>query len=146
MNDACCVLVEILCLYCEGFINSNPSTPIRNFKCPLRSTPVYEIRSYAWDWNSRFVSISRRSQFQAACLLRINPSTAIKIIWIRAWHCSNTDKWKILEVARQTRKIGPALAQSRVRWPNIVPYMGIHWANFPGLSGDVTYDFHYFFY
>ena len=36
---------------------------------------------------------------------------------------------------RQTRKIGPALARLRVHWPNIVPYMGMHWANFPGLSG-----------
>ena len=40
-----------------------------------------------------------------------------------------------MAIARQTRKIGPALAQLRVHWPNIVPYMGIHWVNFPGLSG-----------
>ena len=39
-------------------------------------------------------------------------------------------------LTRQTRNIGPALAQLRVQWPNIVPYMGIHWANFPGLSGS----------
>ena len=36
---------------------------------------------------------------------------------------------------RQTRKIGPGLARLRVHWHNIVPYMGIHWANFSGLSG-----------
>ena len=38
-------------------------------------------------------------------------------------------------ISRQTRKIGLALARLRVHWPNIVPYMRIHWANFPGLSG-----------
>ena len=38
-------------------------------------------------------------------------------------------------MSRQTRKIGPALARLRVHWLNIVPYMKIHWANFPGLSG-----------
>ena len=37
--------------------------------------------------------------------------------------------------SRQTRKIGPALARLRVHWSNIVPYMGIHWANFPDFSG-----------
>ena len=37
--------------------------------------------------------------------------------------------------SRQTRKLGPALARLRVYWPNIVPYIRIHWANFPGLSG-----------
>ena len=42
---------------------------------------------------------------------------------------------KLLDHTRQTRKIGPALARLRVHWPNIVPYMEIHWANFPGLSG-----------
>ena len=40
------------------------------------------------------------------------------------------------EITRQTRKISPALARLRLRWPNIVPYMGIHWANFPGLSSN----------
>ena len=38
-------------------------------------------------------------------------------------------------LSRQTRKIGQSLAGLRVHWPNTVPYMGIHWANFPGLSG-----------
>ena len=42
----------------------------------------------------------------------------------------------ILAISRQTRKPGPALARLRVHWPNIVPYMGIHWANFPGLLGS----------
>ena len=41
----------------------------------------------------------------------------------------------LMDYTRQTRKISPALARFRVHWPNIVPYMGIHWANFPGLSG-----------
>ena len=31
---------------------------------------------------------------------------------------------------RQTKKLGPALARLRVHGPNIVPYMGIHWALF----------------
>ena len=31
--------------------------------------------------------------------------------------------------------MGPALVRLRVHWPNIVPCMEIHWANFPGLSG-----------
>ena len=38
--------------------------------------------------------------------------------------------------SRQTRKIGPTLARLRVHWPNIVPYIGIHWANFSGLLGQ----------
>ena len=37
--------------------------------------------------------------------------------------------------SRQTRKIGPSLARLRVHWPNLVPYIGIHWTNFSGLSG-----------
>ena len=40
------------------------------------------------------------------------------------------------EIVRQIWKIGPAVARLRVHWPNIVPYMGIHWANFSGLSGE----------
>ena len=36
---------------------------------------------------------------------------------------------------RQVRKISPAFLRLRVDWPNIVPYMEIHSANFPGLSG-----------
>ena len=34
------------------------------------------------------------SQIPADCLLLINSSTAIKNIWINAWHCNNIDKWK----------------------------------------------------
>ena len=37
-------------------------------------------------------------------------------------------------IPRQTRNIGPELVRLRVHWPNIVAYMGTHWANFPGLS------------
>ena len=41
---------------------------------------------------------------------------------------------------QQNRKIVPALARLQVRWLNIVPYMGTHWANFPGLSGMVCFS------
>ena len=37
--------------------------------------------------------------------------------------------------SRQTRKIVPAFARLRVHGPNVVPYMEMHCANFPGLSG-----------
>ena len=35
------------------------------------------MQSNAWNWDCRFVSISRLSQIQTDCLLRINSSTAI---------------------------------------------------------------------
>ena len=45
----------------------------------------------------------------------------------------------VTDTSRQTINIGPALERLRVHWPNIVPYMGTHWANFPGLSGYICY-------
>ena len=40
-------------------------------------------------------------------------------------------------LSRQTINVGPVLTRLRVHWPNIVPYMVMHWANFPGLSGYI---------